>query len=158
MPSPMSLFKRFGFGPDKAKGQPKQKEQEIVFEEVPDEGEDFTYKEDPVEAMVGKILSLEADLDAARDALEEGTGDEASVSVREVLLAKARYEQASANERVGRGKKGETNRLLQEWQQAQNGLDALHEDRLQNAREAVSARYEDDDIDADTAAQLRRHA
>ncbi len=155
----MSFFKRFGIGgPEKAKPQPKPKEQEIIFEEVgEEEPADFTYREDSVGAMVENILALEADLEEARAAMEGGEGDKASLAVREVLLAKARYEQAAANERMGRSQKGEADRLLEAWQQTQNRLDALREDQLQDARDAILSRY-DDDIDADTAAQLRRHA
>lgn len=153
----MSFFKR-SKGSENARPQLKSTEQEIIFEEVAEEkAEDFTYREDPVEAKAGAILALEEEVEQARDAWESGEGNKADLAIKEVLLAMARYEQASMNERMGRGRKGEADRLLGAWQEAQDALDSLREEQMQDVRDAALSRLKDDVIDADTAAQLRRH-
>ena len=128
----------------------------MVFEEVNEGVEDMTFKEDPVEQGAARILSLEEDVEQARFDLQNGGGDRGGVQVKEVLLAKARYEQARQNEQAGRGRKGEADRLLADWQKSQDALEGLRSDQINTVREQIAARY-DDDIDADTAAQLRRH-
>jgi hypothetical protein len=142
-------------------GNPQQKTErkKIIFEEVsePETGRkkeepvaDFTFREDPVEMMVRDILSLEQRVaDAKRNSGNDRTG---KLEIAQTLLAKKRYEQAVYNERQGRSKEGEADRLLDEWQSAQDRLDNLRNEQVEAARrKAVGA------IDADTAAQLRRH-
>ncbi len=153
----MNFFNRFrgGGSPEQPRG-PKKPEQKMVFEEVNEGVEDMTFKEDPVEQGAARILSLEEDVEQARFDLQNGGGDRGGVQVKEVLLAKARYEQARQNEQAGRGRKGEADRLLADWQKSQDALEGLRSDQINTVREQIAARY-DDDIDADTAAQLRRH-
>lgn len=133
----------------------------MVFEEVgEDDAEDFTYKEDPVEGMVTKILGLEQQVATAQKAATSHEGKHA-LEVARVLLAKAKFEQAAYNERQGRSKKGEADRLLGEWQAAQDKLDALNDSQITDARAAALSRFDRDQdptMDADTVAQLRRHA
>ncbi|GEM_PF-4362842 len=153
----MSIFERLGFGGHE-KPKPKSKEEKIIFEEVADdEPEDFTYQEDPVEVLAERVLALEDDIAKARDGLKQGKGDEASVMVKEVMLAKTRFEQARQNEQSGQCPRGEADRLLALWQAAQDHLDNVRDEQVDRARVAVFARYKENDIDADTAAQLRRH-
>jgi len=154
----MGFFGRFR-KPDSRGEKPPQprQEQEMVFEEVKERVEDFTYREDPVEQRAGQILSLEEALEQAQDELKEGRGDRRGVMVKEVLLAKARYEQARENERSGRGRQGEADRLLEDWQTLQDALDDLRSQQIDNARGRIAGLYEDD-IDAETEAQMRRHA
>ena len=131
-------------------------EDEIVFEDVPDkEPEDFTYREDPVEKMASDIISLEKQVAQA-----QRQGNKTGTEAPRVLLAKARYDQAEYNERNGRGKPGEAQRLLKEWQKAQDNYDSVREDQIDSARRAVLGRFEKPtrpDIGAYSAEQLRRH-
>ena len=152
----MNFFKRFrgGGSPEQPQG-PKEPEKDIVFEEVNEGVEDMTFKEDPVEQSAARILSLEEGVEQARFDVQNGVGDRGDVMVQEVLLAKARYEQARQNEKSGRGRKGEADRLLADWQKTQDALDGLRSDQISTVREQIDSRY--GDVDADTAAQLRRH-
>lgn len=130
----------------------------MVFEEVPEKPtkktekgvEDLTYREDPVETMARNVIGLEQKVAEAKHNISKSKPG--SVEIAQVLLAKAQYEQAAYNERQGRSKTGEADRLLQEWQAAQDRLENLRGEQAEAARQRAS-----DSIDAHTAAQLRRH-
>lgn len=117
----------------------------------------MTYREDPVETRVSQILSLEQSVQEARKKLGQGEGDRRGVMIQEVLLAKARYEQARDNERLGRGRAGAADALLEQWQASQDALDDLRMNAMADVRNRINSYYADG-IDADTAAQMRRHA
>jgi hypothetical protein len=150
-------------------GRPRREsapDEGIVFEEVPDikatggkeRVADFTYREDPVETGVRKILGLEQKVAQAQQEASRGKGGRGSVEIAKVLLAEAKYKQASLNERLGRSKNGEADRLLQEWQKSQDALDNVRDEEIRGSRDKALSFYSSStSIDAETAAQLRRH-
>ncbi|NQV89519.1 MAG: hypothetical protein HQ488_04320 [Parcubacteria group bacterium] len=124
----------------------------MVFEEVADDEnvEDMTFKEDPVEAAVTKILDLQQ---KAGDAEISGASSERKAMLA-VQLAQAKFEQARLNERSGRGQKGEADKLLQDWQTKQDALDGQKGGAISEARKNAESKY---DLSPDDIAQMRRH-
>lgn len=131
----------------------------MVFEEVGDEAEDFTYK-DPVEEMTKTILGLEQEVAALQEkAATTGRADKRALEVARVRLAEERYKRQAHHESQGRSKKGEVDRLLKELQAAQDQLEALNNSQIADARAAALKRFDrgSTKLTPDDIAQLRRH-
>ncbi len=152
----MFSFLKKGRKPPKGEGG---KDADIVFEVVNDKPEkervaDFTYKEEapnPAVEAVKKIMGVEQKIQAAR---QSGASRE-RLAVLDVQLAQAKFEQARLNERSGKGREGEADRLLEAWQEAQDGLENFRGSEIENALQAAMSRA--DYLSADDAAQMRRH-
>jgi len=152
----MFSFLKKGRKPPKGEGG---KDTDIVFEVVNDKPEkervaDFTYKEEapnPTMEAVKKIMGVEQKIQAAK---QSGASRE-RLAVLDVQLAQAKYEQARLNERSGTGLRGEADRLLEAWQEAQDSLEDYRGSEIEEAMAKAMARA--DYLSADDAAQMRRH-
>lgn len=147
---------------DRSRGETPDVEQNMVFKEVAEgkDEDDIVFEEDPVEQRAREVLNAEKQVANARRKTDGSRDGERKVLVAEVLLAKARFDQAAYNEKLRKSKPGEADRLLTKWQETQDRLDAFNKQSIDTAyADAISiAGRSNSELDPDTIAQLRRHA